>query len=207
MTADERTALEALNRCRLLPGSWNKRFIRNLVAAPSERPLSLKQQATLWKLVQHYRRQLPPEVEYLGEEKNARLVKEKLAYETEGNTFEIQLTDNPGDYAVRMVYSDWLEENGQERYAQAQRWIVEKDLCPVFKPAGQAYAVSGIYPINFEWKWDWEFRKGPWDYSLWHSVGTWHRTRCRAEQALGLALAGNKHAWRAAAEATAPIMK
>ena len=66
MTLLEQRAVTALARCRLLPGSWNKRFIRSLGGQPTLN-LSPKQSSCLWKLVRHYRRQLPGELVGIAE--------------------------------------------------------------------------------------------------------------------------------------------
>jgi uncharacterized protein (TIGR02996 family) len=75
-TAGDRGAARELSRCRLAPGAWDKRFIRDVAAqlweACPPRPaarLSLRQLHHLYRLVWRYRRQVAgdparlPEVE------------------------------------------------------------------------------------------------------------------------------------------------
>ncbi len=45
--------------------------------------------------------------------------------------FETALDDNPSDWDTRLVYADWLEENGFADYACAQRWMGRKKRRPV----------------------------------------------------------------------------
>lgn len=54
---DYRT-IRALARCSFAPGSWTKRFVRNLAGYPRERALSEKQRAALARVAWHYRKQL-----------------------------------------------------------------------------------------------------------------------------------------------------
>jgi hypothetical protein len=53
-----RATIHRLARCRLMVGSWDKRFIREITAFPGERTLSVKQAAMIEKLAYKYRRQL-----------------------------------------------------------------------------------------------------------------------------------------------------
>lgn len=64
MTDVERRACLALVRCRLLPGSWPKRFARDMAenAADPDFQASARQRVWLWKLVVKHRRQLPPDL-------------------------------------------------------------------------------------------------------------------------------------------------
>ncbi len=50
--------------------------------------------------------------------------------------FEAALNDDPNDWATRLVYADWLEENGFADYASAQRWMVEEKRQPVLGTGG-----------------------------------------------------------------------
>ncbi len=50
--------------------------------------------------------------------------------------FEAALNDDPNDWATRLVYADWLEDNGYEDYACAQRWMVEEKRRPVLGTGG-----------------------------------------------------------------------
>lgn len=58
MTTDQRSKLDRLARCTMMPGGWNKRFVRDLGSKPDGYELSRKQAAVLDRLVHAYRRQL-----------------------------------------------------------------------------------------------------------------------------------------------------
>jgi hypothetical protein len=58
MTPEQHQALQRLARCRILPGSWDKRFIRGLASMPVEHVLTARQAEVLDKLTHKYRRQL-----------------------------------------------------------------------------------------------------------------------------------------------------
>lgn len=51
-------ALQALRYCRFLPGSFDKRFVRDLSSLPSDAPLTERQMAQVERLVVHFRTQL-----------------------------------------------------------------------------------------------------------------------------------------------------
>ena len=58
MTDEQYKLLQRLAGCTFLPGSWEKRFVRNLSAEPKDYELSAKQLAALERLHYRYRRQL-----------------------------------------------------------------------------------------------------------------------------------------------------
>jgi hypothetical protein len=58
MTETDYTIIQALARCSFQPGSWTKRFVRDLASKPVEFVLSEKQQAALHRTAWHYRKQL-----------------------------------------------------------------------------------------------------------------------------------------------------
>jgi hypothetical protein len=65
MTPAERQIALALARCTFLPGSWQKRFARDMAAMAThapDHPLSERQTAWLIRLAHTYRRQLPTSV-------------------------------------------------------------------------------------------------------------------------------------------------
>ncbi len=41
------------------------------------------------------------------------------------NDFETLLADTPEDWDLRAIFADWLEEQGDDKEAAAQRWQVE----------------------------------------------------------------------------------
>jgi uncharacterized protein (TIGR02996 family) len=45
--------------------------------------------------------------------------------------FERQLGRNPKDWPLRLVYADWLDEQGDQELARAQRWMAKRERCPV----------------------------------------------------------------------------
>lgn len=62
MTAQETALAIALGACRFVPGSWEKRFARDMAArarARPEDPLMPKQARWLRRLHHKYRRQIP----------------------------------------------------------------------------------------------------------------------------------------------------
>lgn len=58
MTPDERKKVEALAMCTFLPGSYPKRFVRDMSTLPEDYILTFKQEAYLLKLYWQYRRQI-----------------------------------------------------------------------------------------------------------------------------------------------------
>lgn len=58
MTDDQRTKLQALARVTMLPGSFDKRFVRDVGGYGAEKELSEKQAALVETLWHRYRRQL-----------------------------------------------------------------------------------------------------------------------------------------------------
>lgn len=60
VTANDRTAALALIRCRQAPGTWEKRFVRDLPdrMGDEDSALSLRQRHHLYRLFWRYRRQI-----------------------------------------------------------------------------------------------------------------------------------------------------
>lgn len=58
MTEEQYSLLQRLKQCTFLPGSYDKRFVRNLSAAPKDVNLTKGQADYLSKLEHKYRRQL-----------------------------------------------------------------------------------------------------------------------------------------------------
>ncbi len=44
--------------------------------------------------------------------------------------FEAALDSAPDDWPLRLVYADWLDENGDPELAFAQRWMGQNQKCP-----------------------------------------------------------------------------
>jgi uncharacterized protein (TIGR02996 family) len=51
------------------------------------------------------------------------------AQEREG--FETALDADPRDWGLRLVYADWLADQGEEDLERAQRWMAEHRQCPL----------------------------------------------------------------------------
>lgn len=60
LTAEQLRAIRLLSRCTFLPASWDKRFVRDMVAKandPEPVPLTERQHRCLMEKVHRYRRQ------------------------------------------------------------------------------------------------------------------------------------------------------
>ncbi len=58
MTPEQHDLIHKLSRCTFLPGSYEKRFVRDLSSCPPEQELTEKQARFLLKVGWRYRRQL-----------------------------------------------------------------------------------------------------------------------------------------------------
>jgi hypothetical protein len=58
MSETDYRTIQALARCSFQPGSWPKRFVRDLASYPRDKELTEKQQAALARVAWHYRKQL-----------------------------------------------------------------------------------------------------------------------------------------------------
>ena len=58
MTPDEIRIVDALARCSFIPGTSQKRFVRQLAGCDRKRPLTDRQRAYLWAIAWSWRRQL-----------------------------------------------------------------------------------------------------------------------------------------------------
>lgn len=58
MSAEQYQKIQALKRCTFLPGSYQKRFVRDMSAKPEDFELSEKQAVYVDKLYYMYRRQI-----------------------------------------------------------------------------------------------------------------------------------------------------
>lgn len=180
---DERTAIEALSRCRFLPGSFAKRFARDMAAMPENTRLTPKQRATVWKMVRTYRRQIPKWIVAAAEA--------WLNRPEEIIAFEQALDTAPDDWTTRLVYADWLEEHGDNDLASAQRWMAERELAPKLEPAGGNWGPAGFNPANYEWHWWPEAWMNFGDIPEANSfLAAWHPSREKAERGLAKAIVG-----------------
>lgn len=142
---NERIAIEMLGRCSLLPGSYDKRFIKAINAYPENHRLSAKQRALMWKLVVKYRRQSTVGANAVA------WAHDWLGRPDMQIAFEQKLDDDPTDATTRAVYADWLDENGDSPLADAQRWMAVKKVFPELHGVGIAFGPNGSHRINFEW--------------------------------------------------------
>jgi uncharacterized protein (TIGR02996 family) len=169
-----------------VPGTFAKKFARSLADKPEDYTLSPKQRGTLWQLFRKFHRQT----------KACRTGTEFLLF-WEGlppaqRQFENAISTTPDDAATRLVYADFLEENGQEALGAAQRWIVANELSPKLVAVGMSYGPSGDKPCNFEWSlgmtaWE-QFGKA--DRGA-NRLAYHHRSREAAERQLAECLKGS----------------
>jgi uncharacterized protein (TIGR02996 family) len=47
-----------------------------------------------------------------------------------GDSFEQALDERPDDWTLRLVYADWLDDQGEHALARAQRWLAQEHKCP-----------------------------------------------------------------------------
>ncbi len=59
MTAEQKIIIENLETVQMLPGSWNKRFVKSLINIPNDKELSESQIEWIYRLVYTYRKQIP----------------------------------------------------------------------------------------------------------------------------------------------------
>lgn len=184
---DERAALEALARCRHLPGSWAKRFAHDLAAMPENTILTPAQRQALADNVWRFRKQIGPD------SLMAAWARQRLDAGPQRNAFEDQIDEcyrtASSQHDCRLVYADWLEDQGDLERARAQRIMVALGIFPVLAAVGVRYGPDGYTDCNYEWNitmrvHDLSFnRTGP-------IARYWHRTRQNAEVEIGSVLAG-----------------
>ncbi len=111
MTKQEHRWAQLLAGCRMLPGSYAKRFVRDMAGQqPGDKPLSEKQRKFLGDLVFRYRRQLKIPTD------EARQHREKIQMPmTLDESFLAAILADPSDETPRLIYADWLEERGDSR--------------------------------------------------------------------------------------------
>ena len=64
------------------------------------------------------------------------------------DTFEALLDINPADWTTRLIYADWLEEQGDAAGARLQRWMVANKVCP-------ERVIRSVYGFPTEEFWIW----------------------------------------------------
>lgn len=192
MTRAETLIVEALSLCRFMAGSWDKRFVRNLSNHNFHEPLTPRQSAALWRVAYRFREQVSARQPVFRE-----MIAAHVAASSEGadlpgerGRFEKALSLDPADWATRLVYADWLEDQGDAVGGVGQRWQGEMRRCPALAGAGAAYTAGGALPMNWQWMWHMGYQNagadGPHSAPfVWHSPGlTWSRSRIEAERKL-----------------------
>jgi len=98
------------------------------------------------------------------------------------------LDREPDNWHRRLVYSDWLEEQGDEQGARLQRWMVKYDTAPSTLSSGSLWRFFGSQSKDvLKRATDEGYSSLP--LVLWQAIeGVAWDTRQEAEQALGDAL-------------------
>jgi uncharacterized protein (TIGR02996 family) len=65
---------------------------------------------------------------------------------TTEEAFQADIQANPGDASLRLIYADWLQEQGREDLAIAYRWSAKHDFCPYVSPKGRIVGWHGTPP-------------------------------------------------------------
>lgn len=60
--------------------------------------------------------------------------------------FRRELDLKPDDWSLRLIYADWLEEQGETERARLQRWLVENKRYPEFDHDCWRWLNSSAYP-------------------------------------------------------------
>jgi uncharacterized protein (TIGR02996 family) len=111
---------------------------------------------------------------------------------TDRDAFEAALDADPDDWSLRLVYADWLDENGDADLARCQRWMAANRKRPVCRPPAFLHVADG---------WDWSLGNESLMYGIPRHLGKWmpwpgpsessyreYPTRRAAERALATAL-------------------
>lgn len=74
--------------------------------------------------------------------------------------FLADISEHPADPTPRLVYADWLEENGRHEMAHAMRWMARRGKRPHNRTV---YNSGRPIPDSFAWAW-YPFRQSstPW---------------------------------------------
>lgn len=105
MEATERSKLRGLSVCVMRPGSYEKRFVRDLVSKPAECELSPKQKRLLDNLYWRYRGQI-----------NAHIANGRnFVTPTEPEPVTIEEVDESGEVKTRFAIGDYAKEAARRR--------------------------------------------------------------------------------------------
>ena len=67
-----------------------------------------------------------------------------------------QLSQQPDDWELRLVFADWLEDQGEVTMAQYQRWATREKVCPEKSDTVSSEiqeSFGWIHNQNFSWDW------------------------------------------------------
>lgn len=105
MEAEERSKLRGLSVCVMLPASYEKRFVRDLVSKPAEYELSPKQKRLLDNLYWRYRGQ----INALNEQGR------NFVTPKEPQPVEIEEVDEQGEIKIRFEIGNYAKEAARKR--------------------------------------------------------------------------------------------
>lgn len=113
MEVEERSKLRGLSVCVMRPGSYEKRFIHDLVGKPSGYELSPKQKRLLDVLYWRYRGQI-----------NALIERDRnFVYPTEPQPVAIEEVDEQGEVKTRFEIGDYAKEAARRKaLAKLDKW-------------------------------------------------------------------------------------
>lgn len=167
-----------LNGCRFAPRQGVNGFVSSVRSVEESEQLSPKQHIYLCKLAHRYRRQIEnktwPE----------RAKQELTRYDHGREAWELMLDEQePDTRDTRLIYADWLDQNGLAHDAEVQRFFVSQGIQPELKPAGMSFGAKGNKGCNYHW-YLWRSDLS----SLCQVGGVWHDTRASAEESYAIAL-------------------
>jgi uncharacterized protein (TIGR02996 family) len=202
----------------MLPGSWAKRFVRDLAGrleADHALVLSPKQRQALWQTAHKFRAQLRKRGHWLAEMVEAHMaaLDEGAGLTNPERGFQLALSFDPDDWTTRGIFADHLEDQGRDAEARGQRWQAAHQMRPVLC-CGAILDGRPDIPERPEdrrgWCWVWpaeseDVGRAGLHHALWMAVVCeikggnplaglhWPTTRIAAETKLALALNKGEH--------------
>jgi uncharacterized protein (TIGR02996 family) len=85
----------------------------------------------------------------------------------DNKTFLDAITANPSDLALRRVYADWLEEQGECEKAVMHRWLAEEDIVPTEIPPNSLLLDRDFCEIRLPYRPKWILYP-PKNFAEWH---------------------------------------
>lgn len=140
----EKEVIGALASCSMLPGSFDKRLVRdlhNLFESDEDASLTAKQRLCVWRIAKKYRRQLGDKDRRIGVslvslvEVQWNALHEGIGIKGDWGRFEHQLSMEPDDWTTRSIFADFLDDQGESILADGQRWQVANNKHPVLLPS------------------------------------------------------------------------